>query len=277
MKNKNLLFSIITVSFNSVKTIEKTIISVLNQTYRNVEYIIIDGGSTDGTVDIIKKYSDRIKYWISKPDKGISDAFNKGIMSSHGEIIGIINSDDWYELDAIQTIAVLNSKNNADFYIGSLKFWDNNNIYNNIIINPDKKYKNKITYRMPHLNHPASFFKREVYDEVGLFNTKYKYAMDYDFFLRVYIKNKNGYLTNKILSNMLIGGITTANEKKSYKEVLTISKNKILGTIWYLLILLKIKVRQIILLFFGNKFLFFIKSIIYNKQRKSGNFLNHSI
>ena len=84
MKN-NILISVVTVSYNAVATIEQTLLSVINQTYPNIEYIIIDGGSTDGTVDIIKKYADEIVYWISEPDKGIYDAMNKGIAYSHGE------------------------------------------------------------------------------------------------------------------------------------------------------------------------------------------------
>lgn len=243
MENNNPLFSIITVSFNSVKTIEKTIISVLNQTYKNVEYIIIDGGSTDGTVNIIKKYQDKIKYWVSEPDKGISDAFNKGILVSHGYILGIINSDDWYEEKALETVIKLDKENNADFYVGALRHWDNN--IESFVLSPDKNYKRTICFRMPHLNHPASFFKKSVYEEVGLFNLNYKYAMDYDLFLRAYLKNKKGIFTDIILSNMLIGGIANQNAKKSYKEVYMISQDKILGLIWYFSSLLRFRIKNL--------------------------------
>ena len=93
MKN-NILISVVTVSYNAVATIEQTLLSVINQTYPNIEYIIIDGGSTDGTVDIIKKYADEIVYWISEPDKGIYDAMNKGIKKANGEWINFINAGD---------------------------------------------------------------------------------------------------------------------------------------------------------------------------------------
>lgn len=98
------LVSIVTVSYNSADTIEQTIQSVTKQTYPNIEYIIIDGGSRDGTVEIIKRYQDKISFWISEPDMGIYDAMNKGISYAKGDYIGIINSDDWYELDAIEKI-----------------------------------------------------------------------------------------------------------------------------------------------------------------------------
>lgn len=103
--------SIITVVYNGVKNIEQTIKSVLHQTYSNIEYIVIDGGSTDGSLDIIKKYSDSISYWVSEADKGIYDAMNKGISKATGDLIGIINSDDWYEPDAIMNMVTAYEEN----------------------------------------------------------------------------------------------------------------------------------------------------------------------
>ena len=96
-KETDTLISIVTVSYNAVLTIEQTILSVINQTYPNVEYIIIDGGSTDGTVDIIKKYADKIAYWVSEPDKGIYDAMNKGGLKTTGDFIQFLNAGDWFE------------------------------------------------------------------------------------------------------------------------------------------------------------------------------------
>lgn len=270
--NSNPLISIITISFNSIKTIERTILSVLNQTYKNIEYIIIDGGSTDGTVDIIKKYSDRISYWVSEKDEGISDAFNKGILASHGEIIGIINSDDWYENDALETIINLDNKNHADFYIGALKYWNNNKY---IIEYPDPEYQKKIYYRMTHINHPASFIKRKTYNDVGLFNTKYKYVMDRDLFIRISKCNKRGIFTNKIISNMLSGGVSLINEKETCKEGFIISTNKILGTIWYFISLLKINIKNIIKYCGGDDLIFLLKSFIYKKKKNKSNSKYH--
>lgn len=104
MKTDLPLVSIVTVSYNAVSTIEQTILSVINQSYPNIEYIIIDGGSTDGTVDIIKQYSDRIAYWVSEPDQGMYDALRKGFSKVTGSLCCYINSDDFYALSAIETI-----------------------------------------------------------------------------------------------------------------------------------------------------------------------------
>ena len=110
--------SIITVCFNSAKTIRDTIESVINQTYKNIEYIIVDGGSTDGTIDIIKEYEPYIAKWVSESDDGIYDAMNKGIMMSTGEIIGLVNSDDFLELEAIKNVVKTYLKNiNGDVFV----------------------------------------------------------------------------------------------------------------------------------------------------------------
>src|SRR5574342_808175 len=102
---ENPLVSVITVVYNGARHLEQTLLSVINQGYGNIEYIVVDGGSVDGTLDIIGKYEDRIDYWVSEPDDGTYDAMNKGIELAHGELIGLLNSDDYYEPDAIGIIA----------------------------------------------------------------------------------------------------------------------------------------------------------------------------
>ena len=104
MNKQQPLVSIITIVFNGGKHLQQTIESVLGQSYSNIEYIIIDGGSKDSSVSIIEKYSAQLAYWTTEPDKGISDAFNKGIKKTKGQIIGIINADDWYEADTVQQV-----------------------------------------------------------------------------------------------------------------------------------------------------------------------------
>ncbi|MDO4190908.1 MAG: glycosyltransferase, partial [Bacteroidales bacterium] len=130
--NNTPLVSIITVCFNAEKTIEQTIQSVINQTYSNIEYIIIDGKSTDSTLNIVSKYKDNIATIISEPDNGIYDAMNKGIKLSSGELIGIINADDWYEKDAVKIMVnkYLSTENKDNsLYYGMIRIWKNNKEY----------------------------------------------------------------------------------------------------------------------------------------------------
>jgi len=233
----NPLISVITVCLNSEKTIERTILSVINQTYKNIEYIIIDGGSTDSTLQIIEKYKDKISHLTSEKDNGISDAFNKGIKASHGLIIGIINSDDWYENETLAKIANLYNKERADLYIGSMRYWLPDG--KNTIMAPEKTYRKRINYYMPHLPHPSTFVTKKTYEDIGIFDTKYKYAMDYDFFLRAHRNKKIFYLTSDIFTNMQAGGASYVYKKQAYQEVLKISSNKFLGGIYYLLFMLR--------------------------------------
>lgn len=253
--------SIITPSFNSVKTIERTILSIVNQTYKNIEYIIIDGGSNDGTVDIIKKYGDTIKYWVSEPDRGISDAFNKGVSIATGEIIGILNSDDWYESNTLDIVISEFNKSNADVVVGALRYWDKQG--NNFIVYPDRKYKNKINYMMPNLNHPASFFNVDIYKSVGLFDLKYKFAMDYDFLLRVNLSGYKFSFVDNVLSNMSFGGASDKHAVRTYFEEFLITNDKFRAGIHFIFSVFKYYIRMFIVFAGLNKMLFTVRRIKY--------------
>lgn len=182
------LISIITVVFNGSKTLEQTIQSVINQSYQNIEYIIIDGGSTDGTISIIKKYEKHISNWISEADKGLYDAMNKGIAMAKGELIGMINSDDWYELDAVKII-VDTYVDNPDKRIFHGDRFDIDNEGNR------RKYKfNKSKFKFLYFsmtyNHPSMFIHKDVYT-VYKYNIEFKSISDYEFVLKVFLKNSD--------------------------------------------------------------------------------------
>ncbi|HLP04518.1 MAG TPA: glycosyltransferase family 2 protein [Paludibacter sp.] len=206
------LVSIITVCYNSAKTIEQTILSVVHQTYSNIEYIIIDGGSTDGTLDIIEKYSDRIAYFITEPDNGIYDAMNKGVRAANGEMIGIINSDDWYELSAIEKIVDIYSKNRmVDVIHGGIRMYDN------------EKYLTTYCPKIKQLNlcmipHPACFVTKAAYTKYGNYNLKYKIAADYELMARIYSSNGSFVFCNKILANLRMGGTSDLHKTQGGKE-----------------------------------------------------------
>lgn len=209
-----MLVTIISVAFNSERTIARTIESVLLQTYRDIEYIVVDGKSTDNTLQIIQSYQEafnnypgRILKIISEPDNGMYDALNKGAQISTGELVGQINTDDWYELDAVQTMVDLYAKEKYDVAWGSIN-----------IIKPTgnmiKHAKIGKLWTTTHWCHPGMFSKRENLIE-------YPYPLesmydDFDYITAVHRAGKRIITIDKVISNFTFGGMST---KKSLKEV----------------------------------------------------------
>lgn len=201
-----ILVSIVTVSYNSEKTIRRTIESVLEQTYQHMEYIIIDGESTDNTVSIAEEYAvgfqeKGIKYSIfSEPDYGIYDAMNKGISKTSGELIGIINSDDWYEIQTVATIVQKYKETHYDLVFGDL-----------YMVKPDgysfiKKAKKGRYVTSRHWNHPTQFVHRKIYE-------KFMYRCenisdDMDFYFRVIKEGYHIEVVNEVLANFQMGGVS---------------------------------------------------------------------
>ena len=214
--------SIITIVFNDVKNIEKTIISIRDQKIKDLEYIIIDGGSTDGTVEILKQYNDAISYWDSESDKGIVDAFNKGIKKATGDIIGLVNSGDFLEPDTLKKVSEVFESGNADIVYGNMQYWTEKQkeyIY---------KADHRLLARFMSLNHPAVFVRKEIYNQYGLFDDTYKVAMDYDLMLRFYSEGARFKYIDSVLSNMALGGVSDLNWQLAYRESFNIRK-KYLG------------------------------------------------
>ena len=172
----NILFSIITVVLNREQFLQETISSIAKQTCKDFEYIIIDGGSNDNTLNIIKNNSNLIDYWVSEKDQGLYDAFNKGMSVAKGEYIGFINSDDVYTPDALSIIKkYILQNNNTDFIFGSVKkHWG--------ILHGYKPQKIKYSWGFYSSHSTGFFIKRESAKKVGIYNTKYKYNEDYDYF-----------------------------------------------------------------------------------------------
>lgn len=214
------LVSIITIVYNGETHIEHAIKSVLEQTYFNIEYIIVDGGSTDSTPSIVNMYRNRIQKVISEKDRGISDAFNKGIRSASGEIIGILNADDWYENDTVEMV-VANSTS-ADVIYGDMRFWNNDEV--DFVV---KGNHSLLEHEMT-LNHPTVFVRKAIYETIGLFDEQYKCAMDYDMLLRLKVSGSKFVHIPKVLANMRWGGFSDAKWMLGCKETLAI-KNKYLS------------------------------------------------
>ena len=174
--------SVITVCYNSEKHLEECIQSVINQPYENKEYIIIDGGSSDGTLAIIDKYKDKIAYFVSEPDKGISDAFNKGIRAATGALIQILNSDDFMMPDVLSKVAE-QYEEGIDIYRGYTLVWDEK-------LNTKRYMFPNHHFAIPPCRavicHESSFLTPSLYQRVGLYKVDYTYEMDLELFVRIY-------------------------------------------------------------------------------------------
>ena len=206
--------SIITICFNSEAVIKKTIESVLNQTYTDIEYIIIDGASKDKTVEIAESYKDAfaekgIDYKIfSEPDKGIYDAMNKGIAKATGELVGLINSGDFYEPQMIETAVKAFEEKPYDIFYGDINLIKDNGQ----IIVKKSRYDKFPTSR--HWNHPTMVVRKAYYDEIGAYKCEGIHD-DFEFFLRARKKNARITIKNVTLANFITGG--TSNQK-SFKQ-----------------------------------------------------------
>lgn len=203
------IFTIITPCFNSEKTIGQTLESVLNQTVQDYEYLIMDGGSTDGTLDIIRKYevkfNGKMRYW-SEPDNGIYDAMNKGIQKASGEIVGIINSDDWYEKDALENILSMNSDDKYLIFHGMMRTIDSETGKEIRIAIYSADYLQDAM-----INHPTVFVKKEVYQDFGIFDCRYKSGADYEMMIRFYNTGQVKFVPiYRTIANFRTGGMSAS-------------------------------------------------------------------
>lgn len=205
--NTSILVSLITPCFNSVRTIKKTLESVLNQSYTNIEYIIIDGGSTDGTLEILRDYevifNGKMRY-ISEKDNGIYDAMNKGISMTSGELVGIVNSDDYYEWHSVMNMVKALSTDKYQVLYGYQRCITNG-IEDKIVI----YHHNKLDTQM--ITHPTCFVTRSVYEDYGLYNLAFKSSSDYEFMLRLFHNSETIFKpVYKVISNFESGGMSSS-------------------------------------------------------------------
>lgn len=212
--------SILTVSYNSESTIRDTIESVLAQTYPNIEYIVVDGASKDNTMGIVSEYSGSIAKVVSEPDKGIYDAMNKGIALATGDVVGILNSDDFYEnTTALATVAAAFTKNPASALV-----------YGDVVfVEPDNLQKVTRFYSAAHFRawklrfgwmppHPGTFIRSTVYRDVGPYSLLYKISADYEMFVRLLLCKRLQYShINQVLVRMRSGGVSTSGVRSSLR------------------------------------------------------------
>jgi len=207
------LVSIVTIVRNGAKTFERALRSVLSQEYPRVEYIVVDGGSTDGTLDIIRSLEDHIAVWVSETDAGISDAFNKGIAFALGDIVGILNSDDWYEPGAISAAVHALAESGADIAYGKLQYWNNDR--RSYLVTSDAS----LLDRGMTVGHPTVFVRRACYERLGLFRLDFRQAMDYEWLLRAKSGGARFVFVDLCLANMQGGGLGDRYWWQSQSEV----------------------------------------------------------
>ncbi len=222
-KNKYPFISVITVVYNNVSHLQKTIESVLAQKYKNYELIIIDGGSTDGTIDLIKKYKKKIDTWVSEKDKGIYDAFNKGMKLARGDYLGFVNSDDILLPNALQILKnYIEKYPEADFFFGAVKkHWG--------VLHGYRPWKIMFSWGFYSSHSTGFFIKSTSAKKVGKYNLKYKYSSDYDYFYRMIVKKKMkgiGTRKDELFGIFRRGGYSsTISFKDHFKEEIRIRKD----------------------------------------------------
>ncbi len=230
------LVSVITVCLNAEKTIRRTIESVIGQSYSSIEYIIVDGGSTDATSTIIKEYNDKIAKTISEKDSGIGDAFNKGIAVATGEFLQFINADDVLLPQKIEySVRIFQENPDAAFVFGDIiKI---NEKGDGLRISGDPFYARSISYVMNRVNHPTMMVKRSLFTRFGVFDKQWRVAMDYDWILRIHRAGLRGVYSSDIVVQTQSGGISDAQRLRAFRECRDISihhgKNRIFAYCYY--------------------------------------------
>lgn len=227
--------SIITAVYNNKTYLQDAIDSVYNQSYKNIEHIIVDGNSNDGTIDLIKKNENKISKWLSENDKGIYDALNKGLKLATGDLIGFLHSDDIYASnEIIETIVNKIKKSNSDSIYGDLLYVSKNDTNNIIRFWKSKNFHYKLLKKGWMPPHPTFFVKKHIYNQYGGFNTNFKIAADYDLMLR-FLGQKiisTSYLP-QIIIKMRVGGLSNNSIRniirKSYEDFLALKINSIGG------------------------------------------------
>jgi glycosyltransferase involved in cell wall biosynthesis len=209
--------SIVTVTLNCAATVERTIRSVHAQTFRSIEHVFVDGGSTDGTLAIIRTFIRPQDICVSEKDGGISDAFNKGIALARGRYVQILNGDDWLSPDQVERAVTAIGETGADFVFGDLIFYSEGRPAFRYLGDPN--YARAIHRRMPAINHPTVLARRACFERIGLFDPAYRNAMDYDWFLRLHRAGGRGAHCPGILGHMTHAGVSNRQFERTIEEV----------------------------------------------------------
>lgn len=212
------LVTIFTIVKNRKETLPQTIMSVLSQSYSNIEYVLVDGASTDGTLEVIKQFDDKIDLWISEPDRGTSDAANKAISLAQGDIIFWLSSDDWIPSDFIELAVKAFLNTGADFVFGDMAMYRDGIL--DSLVKANKDYVKALMSGNPRFNFPSMLIKREHFQKLGLLDMTYKYTNDYEWTLRLHQNNVVGHCENLLIVHRRMGGLADGNAVQGAIEII---------------------------------------------------------
>lgn len=216
------LVTVITVVRNRKDTLAQTIKSIASQSYPNIEYIVIDGLSTDGTVGIIKQFDNKIDNWISEPDSGTADAFNKGLSLAKGDLVFWLASDDWIDPDYIESAIKVLLDGGVDFVFGDISIYKEGDPVR--ILKGSKNYAKLLMSGYPRFTFPTMIIKRKCFQDFGLIDTSYKFFNDYELVLRFHLNGASGLYSDSLMIHKRVGGVGESLSVQSVSELLRLLK-----------------------------------------------------
>ncbi|MEJ2758145.1 MAG: glycosyltransferase family 2 protein [Anaerolineales bacterium] len=240
------LVTIVTPSYNQARFLEQTIESVLGQTYPHIEYIVMDGGSTDGSVEVIQKYADRLAYWESAPDKGQTDAINRGFARANGKYLAWLNSDDTYESQAVaEAVAYLQAHPDIGMVYGDAYFIDEHGKVIGTFPAAQTDYQ-RLRRAYVHIPQQSAFWRADLYRQVGPLDDRLFFAMDYYLWLRLAEISKIQYLPGKAWANFRLHeeSKTIAADERCWMEMVDIHRRE--GGHWLSIITIKYRLRKLL-------------------------------
>lgn len=215
--------TVITAVLNGAGQIERAMRSVFAQTHAPLDYVVIDGGSTDGTLATIERYRKRLAHFETGPDGGISDAFNRGLAVAKGDFVQFLNADDWLEPEQIQAAVSALGASGADFAFGDLVYHAPRGEPVHRVFG-DPGYAHRLRVGMPDVNHPTLLARRQIYDRIGGFDPTLRYTMDYDWLLRADAAGFRGVYAPEVVGHMTLGGAADRHWRRALVEVMQVSR-----------------------------------------------------